>query len=46
MKGGGGEGGGERKAPGFPPSYTALVIIHKFIGDPRTVYCIFCKERC
>ena len=32
--------------PGFSPSYTALVIIHKFIGDPCTVYCIFCKERC
>ena len=32
--------------PGFSPSYTALAIIHKFIGDPCTVYCIFCKERC
>ena len=31
---------------GFSPSYIALVIIHKFIGDPCTVYCIFCKVRC
>ena len=23
--------------PGFSPSYTALVIIHKFIGDPCIV---------
>ena len=48
--GGGGGGGGERERHlfkvGFSPSHTALVIIHKFIGDPCTVYCIFCKERC
>ena len=44
-------GGGEVRErhlfkPGFSPSHTALVIIHKFIGDPCTLYCIFCKERC